>query len=1280
MRALRWTDPRTTSTAYHRKRPLHLAGLLLLVMIGLTFPAQSHAAEGPPRALTLPTIEGDPMEGGLLEADPGTWDGTTPIDFSFQWLRCEEFEGLETCDPIEGATEARYVPAVPDVEHILNVQVTGTNSLGRADAHADVGPYVEARPPSTEEPAVISGSTADGERLSVTSEGWTGTAPIEYHAQWRRCAEEEAWNCTDIATGGGDDYILQSADVGSYVTAIVHGRNRGGQESARANVVGPITAVAPSSTSRPQIYGSIQLGETIAANYGAWRGTAPLEYAVQWQRCDSRGESCADIEGSTELAYDVTSEDVGRTLRARVTASNGLGSASAYSSAEATSAEGLPRATDIPFVTGTMRVGRTATANNGEWDGREPISYSRQWLRCDTVGESCVPIPGETSATYDIYEADYHRTLAIVVTATNEVGRATEQSQVSAPMRGAAATTARFAYVRQRTEIWTASLDSGREPKLVTSMPYDNPIWETALSPEGEMIAFLTCNGVWVVNVDGSDKRRLVDTPCEPIISLLAEPEFAFIFTLEGIGFTPEGESLIFSAAENYWEGTGGISRDLYTVDISSSELEQIPVDWEEPSWSPDEVLLPSFSSDGDRLAYVAAETEGGGNLAVVLATPNGDPLKLIDMSGVADYDPETSSPPRFSPEGTSLVLTAQTDDESEVAPCTTAVYVIDIASETVRPVIDADDCELGIAWYNPTWTNDGRHILVGTFEAFASPSPRITERVDLLDPADGSDALVLDGEGRTIASPATPTASAPRVSFPGADDGTFYSDGSGDVTIPVLAQDQALGIETIAFGMSYGSADDAWSATCEPACPTDADHDFEIDPTELAEGAHPYVAWAVNSAGATGRQTFTLIVDRTEPVPAADPYVGAYDAETRLATIRWSLAEDPKPEEEAVSSGIASEEFRWRVEGGAWSEWEDASAASVQIPAIRANERLEFEARATDRAGNTYTAEAVEVDWTPTEADPEAEVEGIDFGSEGSLLRGGRRCSVEFAYGGKPLQTNGKGEPNAVIDGKAIASCPIPPPGVKQNVRLTVCVRMYGGSGPDFHPQHCETRHDRITVTTMARIACRAGDQEYDISAAVHIEQPFPIGDREARGATDSRTYHCNNAGAWRYSAKMDSSKPSTTLGDRMISDGDRPPSSIVASPRNGFDAHHIIPWNMRRKWAAAVQSLAWTCGLGLVGNEPTVNETANGSWLRGSRLARAGEGKATKDTPGYRSLRPEAKRRAYHPTIHTDRYFQWIAGELLASIEDEGCDPDLAATALAEIKRGLEEGSYVR
>ena len=83
-----------------------------------------------------------------------------------------------------------------------------------------------------------------------------------------------------------------------------------------------------------------------------------------------------------------------------------LGPPGASSTATGVVAAAAPVNTTPPSISGSAVVGAVVTADQGSWTGTPPISYARQWRRCDASGNSCVDIPGETATTYTIQPAD----------------------------------------------------------------------------------------------------------------------------------------------------------------------------------------------------------------------------------------------------------------------------------------------------------------------------------------------------------------------------------------------------------------------------------------------------------------------------------------------------------------------------------------------------------------------------------------------------------------------------------------------------------------------------------------------------------------------------------------------------------------------------------------------------------------------------------------------------------------------------------------------------------
>lgn len=192
------------------------------------------------------------------------------------------------------------------------------------------------QPPSNTSAPSISGTAQEGQTLTADPGAWSGVG-ISLAYQWQRCSSSGG-SCANVAGATSATDVLGVADVAYTMRVVVTATNKNGSTSASSPTTAlvaalPAPVVAPASTSAPTISGTVQQGQTLTAGTGSWRGTQPLAYAYQWQRCNSSGSSCAAIAGAITQTYLLGSGDVGSTLRVAVTASNSAGSATATSAA-----------------------------------------------------------------------------------------------------------------------------------------------------------------------------------------------------------------------------------------------------------------------------------------------------------------------------------------------------------------------------------------------------------------------------------------------------------------------------------------------------------------------------------------------------------------------------------------------------------------------------------------------------------------------------------------------------------------------------------------------------------------------------------------------------------------------------------------------------------------------------------------------------------------------------------------------------------------------------------
>src|SRR5271166_5655854 len=118
--------------------------------------AITSVAEAKPVNVELPKVSGSPVVGATLSCSEGTWTGSPPPSFTYQWLR----EGSS----ISGAKSSEYKVMPEDQGHDLLCEVTATNSRGSVAARsASVSVPAEA----AEAPTVETQAVTEVEQTSV---------------------------------------------------------------------------------------------------------------------------------------------------------------------------------------------------------------------------------------------------------------------------------------------------------------------------------------------------------------------------------------------------------------------------------------------------------------------------------------------------------------------------------------------------------------------------------------------------------------------------------------------------------------------------------------------------------------------------------------------------------------------------------------------------------------------------------------------------------------------------------------------------------------------------------------------------------------------------------------------------------------------------------------------------------------------------------------------------------------------------------------------------------
>jgi lysophospholipase L1-like esterase len=405
-------------------------GFRLRVRVAATNSGGSGTAESDPTAAVTalppvnnqpPAVSGTAQEDQTLNATSGTWSGSN--NYAYQWLRCNGSGGA--CAPIGGQTGTSYQLTGDDVDSRIRIQVTASNSGGSAVATSDATAVVEIAAPANTALPTVSGTAQQGQTLTAAPGTWTHTPTYTY--QWLRC-NGSGGACAPISSQTATSYNLAEADIGSRIRVEVTATNDGGTATANSNATPVVIALPPTNDTPPAVTGTAEENRTLTTTNGTWTGNNP-SYTYQWQRCNSSGTGCTPISGATTSSYQLTTNDIGSTIRAAVTATNSGGATTATSDPTTAVTQAPPTNTTLPTISGTTQEGQTLSATTGTWTGNPTYAY--QWMRCNSSGASCGPV-GAGGSTYALVSGDVGSRMRVEVTATNGGGSVSATSNATA--------------------------------------------------------------------------------------------------------------------------------------------------------------------------------------------------------------------------------------------------------------------------------------------------------------------------------------------------------------------------------------------------------------------------------------------------------------------------------------------------------------------------------------------------------------------------------------------------------------------------------------------------------------------------------------------------------------------------------------------------------------------------------------------------------------------------------------------------------------------------------
>ena len=223
-------------------RGFGLAILAAAIVVGVASGVESRATVAPASS-SPPSISGTASTGSTVTANVGTWTGSAPITYQYQWQICDE-KG-NGCHDITGATSQTYVIKDADKGNTLRVEVIASNSDGSKTATSPASGSIAAGgtgPASTKAPS-ISGSVTPGGTVTADNGNWSGTAPITYAYQWQTC-DANGNGCKDISGETKQTYVVQKGDTDNTLRVRVTATNSAGSTAATSAQSGKVGAAA----------------------------------------------------------------------------------------------------------------------------------------------------------------------------------------------------------------------------------------------------------------------------------------------------------------------------------------------------------------------------------------------------------------------------------------------------------------------------------------------------------------------------------------------------------------------------------------------------------------------------------------------------------------------------------------------------------------------------------------------------------------------------------------------------------------------------------------------------------------------------------------------------------------------------------------------------------------------------------------------------------------------------------------------------------------------------
>ena len=386
-----------------------------------------------------PTINGTAQVGETLTADTSEIADTDGLDnatFNYQWIRNDG--NADTY--IQAAEQPTYRLEPDDEGKTIKVRVSFTDDRGNDESltSAPTAAVQEEMPVWSADMSIVDlGNGAIGAVRGDLFSNAKGSAGLQAKWLWyytpdrilRLAFTEIVPDLDGLTLQVGDVLLVLEAGDSNFSWEDVDVDWQDGQTLVARISRFPATAlVAPNSPAAgaPIISGAAQVGQTLTANTSGISdadGLTNATFSYQWMA--NSGNTDTDIADATDSAYELSDDDVGTTVKVRVSFTDDAGNEETLTSEATAGVAARPNtlATGAPSISGAAQVGQTLTANTSgisDADGLTNATFSYQWMA--NSGNTDTDIADAADSAYELSDDDVGTTVKVRVSFTDDAG------------------------------------------------------------------------------------------------------------------------------------------------------------------------------------------------------------------------------------------------------------------------------------------------------------------------------------------------------------------------------------------------------------------------------------------------------------------------------------------------------------------------------------------------------------------------------------------------------------------------------------------------------------------------------------------------------------------------------------------------------------------------------------------------------------------------------------------------------------------------------------------